>query len=195
MRVDNLLSLYYSLALLPLLRIFFRKADFRGGEIPVETTPRSEASVKLHLRPGLVYLVRGLGVANMVLGFVGIVFACADVVTTYVHRSVLSRSGFSFKVSLIGAAIDLGFVAGLFFAGYLLVKLDRRGMVLTNFILIAEIVFSFVSRGTPALKSFTHFGLTPQLLTAYPLFALPLLYWGARRLNQCQAWKRRAVQV
>lgn len=189
MRVDNLLSLCHSLALLLLLGIFFRKADFRGGEIPAETTAGGEAREKLPLRPGFIYLVRGLGVANLVLGFVGIAFTCVDVVASYLHRSVLSRSGFSFKVSLIGAAIDLGFVAGLFFAGYLLVKLDRRGMVLTNFILIAEVVYWFVSIGTPSLKSF-HFGLTPQVLTAYPLFALPLLYWGARHLNRCQAWKR-----
>lgn len=190
MRVDNLLSLCYSLALLLLLGIFFRKADFRGGEIPAETTAGGEAREKLPLRPGFIYLVRGLGVANLVLGFVGIAFTCVDVVASYLHRSVLSRSGFLFKVSLIGAAIDLGFVAGLFFAGYLLVKLDRRGMVLTNFILIAEVVYWFVSIGTPSLKSFTNFGLTPQVLTAYPLFALPLLFWGARHLNQCQAWKR-----
>jgi hypothetical protein len=194
MRVDNLLSLYYSLVLLLLLRVFFRKADFRGGEIPVETTVVGEDREKLRLRPGFIYLVRGLGVANLVLGFVGIAFTCIDVAATYVHRSVLSRSGFSFKVSLIGAAIDLGFVAGLFLAGYLLVKLDRRGMVLTNFILTAEVVYWFVSIGTPSLKSF-HFGLTPQVLTAYPLFALPLLYWGARHLSQCQAWKRQVAQV
>jgi hypothetical protein len=193
MRVDNLLSLYHSLVLLLLLGIFFRKADFQGGEIPVETTGGGEPREKLRLRSGFIYLVRGLGVANLVLGFVGIAFTCIDVVATYVHRSVLSRRGFSFKVSLIGAAIDLGFVAGLFFAGYLLVKLDRRGMVLTNFILIAEVVYWFVSSGTPALKSFTNFGLTPQLLTAYPLFALPLLNWSARHLNQCQAWKRQVA--
>ncbi len=190
MRVDNLLSLYYSLVLLLLLGIFFRKADFRGGEIRVETTVGGKAREKLRLRPGFIYLVRGLGVANVVLGFVGVAFTCIDVVASYLHRSVLSRSGFSFKLSLIGAAIDLGFVAGLFFAGYLLVKLDRRGMVLTNFILIAEVVYWFVSIGTPSLKSFSNFGLTPQVLTAYPLFALPLLNWGARHLNQCQAWKR-----
>lgn len=188
-KVDNGLSLLYSLALLFLLGAFFRKSDFRGGKIPAETTIGNETSKEFRSRPRSIYIVRGLGVLNTFFGFLGVALALVDVVSTYLHRDALTRNGFSFETSLIGAAIDFVLLIGLSIGGYLLTRLDRRGVVISNIILSAEVIYWLVSTLTPSLSSFTNFGLSPQILTVYPLLALPILNWAARHLDKRQEWR------
>lgn len=189
-KVDNGLSLKCSLILLLLLGVFFRRTDFKGGDgFAGESNAATSEAAKPNQSPGIAYLMRGLGATSIFFGLLGAIFAFVDVAASYQRHDMLSHMGYSFRITLAGAAINVGLVVALVVAGYKLIKLDRKGVISSNFVLSAEILYWFFSTLTPSLSNFTDFGLAPQVLTAYTLIALPLLNWGAKRLDRFQGWR------
>jgi hypothetical protein len=179
--VDKGLSLVYSVVLLLLLSAFLRRANF-NQKSSLESTILSD---KPRLRPESIYVIRGLGVANLFFAFLGVLLTLVDIVTTYLHRDLLAQTGVSWRPAAVGAAIDLTLLLGLLYAGYLLLNLNRKGLLISNVVLSVELFYWLGSSLTPSLSSFSNFGLLPQIVTAYPLLALALLNWGAKRVR---AW-------
>ena len=179
-KVDNGLSLLYSLCLLLLVGGLLRKTDF-NRENALRVTTLGD---KLGSRNEPIYLVRGLGVANMFFGVLGILLTLVDTITTNAHRGLLAQRGMSWNRFALGATVDSSLLISLLFAGYLLFRLDRRGVVISNVVLTVELVYWLVSTLVSSLSAFSNFGLLPQVVTAYPLLALPLLNWGAIRIRQ-----------
>lgn len=109
-------------------------------------------------------------------------------------------------IYLLKTSIGVFFLVGLIFGGYWLLRLRRRGVVLSNVVFSLEILYflllplislimtmsankvaeSFASSlGNPIGDA----GIVLQFITCYPLIALILLNIARRRINRDGNWK------
>jgi hypothetical protein len=179
------LSFSYSLLLLLLLTVFIRKSEL--DQRNAVNTVHEIRGTSQH--PGFATIARWLGGANIFFGSLGILLTVVDLISAYFRRNALVNYGFSLGKSLFEATINVGLLSLLILAGILLLKLDRRGVSLSNLALILEVVYWFVSAGQPSLFIPPNLGLAPQALTLYPILALLLLNWSAKRMNRGDGWR------
>ena len=142
---------------------------------------------------------RAIGIMNMILGAVGCVLVVRGILI--VLRSTSSEP-FLTEVSFLRLGLNLVFLIVLILAGVFLVRFQRRGVLLTNIALGAEIAylifgsglglflslsqnqtFSLVGNALAATGGSGNIGLAPQLLLAYPLLALAALNIAFRKLK------------
>jgi hypothetical protein len=151
-------------------------------------------------------LIRSFGIANWFFGLTGAWFL---VVTEWrVHVRHLWPDPYDAGAYYFLVTINALFVLAMFPTGYWLILIRRRGVVFSNYVFCAEILFFMLSaiievvlgtsRNTSvasAVKSLAsmggvgNMGTVLQILTAYPVIALIALNLARRHLDRQRSWK------
>jgi hypothetical protein len=153
-------------------------------------------------------LVRVFGVLNLLYGAAGAYFVLDGVVR--VSQSVHHFAKFRYEPIAFDTelAINALFLAGLILAGYWLVRLDRRGIVLSNYVFSLEIFFWLatatvdlafgmshnrtakeIGSSMAAVGGIANMGTVLQTITAYPIVGLVVLNIARRRMNRKALWR------
>lgn len=124
-----------------------------------------------------------------------------------IHPDPIGLSPYYDKVFLVRSAINLIFVISLVWAGYFLLKLDRRGITATNWIFLAEFAYFFLSSAVGLAFSLSSekelelvgnalaatagtgdMGIAPHFVTGYSILALIVLNLARRKLDRSARW-------
>ena len=154
-------------------------------------------------------LVRSFGVLHLVYGAVGIVFLLQGflgISRVQFDKYPYEREFYDFDVT-----VEVLLVFALIVAGALLVRLSRRGVILSNYIFATEIALfvaesllsvEFMMHGSNAaafgmsigaVGGIGHMGTAAQFITGYPVIALVGLNIARRRLDRRGFWGKSAL--
>lgn len=205
MVLNGFYTFSYAVVLLIVLYALFGRADFQPAATG-RTAARDQISQEIgSVRPMYIWLARILGGLNVAFGFLGCLLVIANVSYLAVSgKGALAQGRESQGVFIFETVVNLGFVVTLSYAGYLLARLRRKGMVISMYVLAAEMIywvgntllgFWFSGSTSPELMKLGaiigrigDFGITPQIITAYPIVALLLLWWGKVQLDRHRGW-------
>jgi hypothetical protein len=151
-------------------------------------------------------IARVVGGLNLVYGLLGMAMLVHELVrvTSRIHNSVAApyqRAYYGCSTAANGL-----FLVGLVVAGYWLLRLYRRGAVLSNFVFSFEILYWVLSNvfslaammsanrviasiGLSMAGESGNMGIALQILTLYPLIALVGLNIARRRMDRDGSWK------
>jgi len=95
---------------------------------------------------------------------------------------------------LADSILSLLFVTGLLASGYLLFRLDRRGVTLSNWLCFCELGYWLAWTSVPMNFAHTYGWSTSmvtvgQVITAYPILALVALNLARRHLDRHKKWE------
>lgn len=155
------------------------------------------------------FFVRLFGVLNLLYGAAGTCYVLDGVVR--VSQNVHHHAMFSrYEPIALDMELTLNalFLAGLILAGYWLVRLDRRGMVLSNYVFSLEILFwvatpavdlalvmshnataKEIGIGMGAVAGIGGMGTVLQIVTAYPIIGLVGLNIARIYMNRKALWR------
>jgi hypothetical protein len=153
-------------------------------------------------------LVRSFGVLHLVYGAVGILFQLRGLLR--ISRVQLDKYPYERPVYYFDVTVEMFFVFALIVAGLLLIRLSRRGVILSNCIFTVEIVLfvaeslvslefgmhggsaAAIGMGMAAVGGIGHMGTAAQFITGYPVIALVGLNIARRRLDRQGFWSKPA---
>jgi hypothetical protein len=145
-------------------------------------------------------LIRSFGIANWLFGLIG---ACFLIGTQWiVHVRHLWPDRYDARAHYFLITTNALFVLATFLTGYWLILVHKRGVVFSNCLFSAEILFFVLSaivdrsldasgnatavsvgRSLGAMDGVGNMGIAPQILTAYPVIALIVLNLARKRLD------------
>ena len=139
-------------------------------------------------------IFRVLSVLTLLEGFVGLLIASDTVATGPInYRALQHLDGQTHAPALrllyFLASANVVFNLALFYAGGLLWKLKRRGLLALIYVLVIEFVYILVYVTTAPSKEYgiiLGFGLLPfaiQVVTAFPIVAGVLIFFAYRYLG------------
>jgi hypothetical protein len=150
--------------------------------------------------------VRFVGALNLAYGLLGAVFLIDTLVRT--GPRIRNSSDFPYErvVFDLQTTVNAVFLLGLLLAGYWLLRICRRGAILSNLVLSLEILYFLLSGGaglfmlmsaSPTAKSVAlsmanpngDAGIALQIITLYPVIALVVLNIARWRMNRNGDWK------
>jgi len=154
------------------------------------------------------FVVQLFGSLDFLYGAAGIYFVLDGLVRmsqSVQHLAKFRYEPIAFDVEL---AINVMFIAGLILAGYWLVRLDRRGTVLSNYVFAFEILFWVgttvvdlqlgmshnrtaveISNGMAAVGGTANMGTALQILTGYPIIGLVVLNIVRKSMDRKKLWR------
>ncbi len=153
-------------------------------------------------------LIRTFGVLHLIYGTAGYVFL-VDAAIRIFHGGVhFGKFPYERQAYYVMTGANVLLVSTLILAGCWLVRLLRRGVVLSNFVLTIEVLYwlasTFASHALAmhgnraaeigysigAVAGIGDMGTNAQFLTGYPLIALVVLNIARRRLDRKGDWNR-----
>ena len=181
--------LFYSLVGVVLLGVFLRKAELFAG--PNDRLNEPGPAPSPH-RPWIVTVVRVFGALNVLFALLGM----AVLVLSWINpRWGSTQAPWPRAVALLADSIlSLLFVTGLLASGYLLFRLDRRGVTLSNWLCFCELGYWLAWTSVPMNFAHTYGWSTSmvtvgQVITAYPILALVALNLARRHLDRHKKWE------
>jgi hypothetical protein len=148
-------------------------------------------------------LIRSFGIANWFYGLTGSYFLVDGL--WRVHH--FGPNPYEAKAYYFYVAMNAVFLLVIFLAGYWLILIRRRGVVLSNYVFSMEILFFVLSplvslyltmssnpravsvgMSLGAMDGIGNMGTNLQLLTGYPLIALIALNFARRHLDRKRSW-------
>ncbi len=181
--------LFYSLLGVVLLVVFLRKAELVAG--PKDRLRELSPAPGPH-RPWIVTLVRVFGALNVLFALVG----TAVLVLSWISpRWGSTQAPWLRSVALlVDSIVSLALVTALLASGYLLFRLDRRGVTLSNWLFFCELVYWLAWTSVPMHFAHTYGWSTSmvtvgQLITGYPIIALVALNLARRHLDRHKKWE------
>jgi hypothetical protein len=150
--------------------------------------------------PAVIFRV--FAVTNFLVAIVG-AFFLASVVPSVVVGSIGNSAEEPYFIQFYWSmtAINVCFLGLLVLGGVYLVRLEKFGVVICNVVFVAEILYFFlgigllwspafsrpISGSAAAATGVGNMGLSPQLISAYPVIALVCLNLARWRLTAAEA--------
>jgi hypothetical protein len=153
-------------------------------------------------------VVRLFGLLNFLYGAAGAYFVLDGLVRVSQRVQHLAKYRYDPIVFDVELAINALLLAGLILAAYWLVRLDRRGTVLSNYVFSLEILFWVViavvdlplamshnrtaeeiSKSMGAVAGIANMGTAPQILTGYPIIGLVVLNIVRKYMDRKKLWR------
>ncbi|HYB62311.1 MAG TPA: hypothetical protein VEH50_12645 [Methylomirabilota bacterium] len=151
-------------------------------------------------------VVRLIGALNLVYFVLGLVLLIEDIVRAAPTIQNSMEFPYERTIYVLMTSISGFFLVGLMFSGYWLLRLLRRGVVLSNFVFSLEILYFLLSDlislfmimsanrvaksiGLSLANVNGDAGISLQIITCYPLIALIVLNIARRRMNRDGNWK------
>ena len=155
-------------------------------------------------------LIRGVGLLNVLYTAAGMYFVVDGTLRYFVRGSVSHRLPYEPILYCVFTVINLVLLVLLFLAGLWLLRLDRRGVVLGNAVLVAEVIYFIgqawlglgltlsgrpmaraIGRAMAAVAGVGNMGTAIQLLTGYPVIGLVVMNLARRHLDRNSGWRLR----
>lgn len=153
------------------------------------------------------FLVRLFGVLHLLYGAVGSGFLLDSFYRVLRSNIYFGRFLYERPLYYLALTINTLFILMLLLAGLSLIRFLRRGVVLSNFVFSAEILYwiafawlslglsihgndtaSSVGKSMGAVAGIGNMGTSLQLITGYPVIALIVLNLAKRRLDRRGGW-------
>jgi len=150
-------------------------------------------------------LIRSFGIANWFYGLTGSYFLVDGLRRD--HHFRFGPNPYDARAYYFYVAVNAVFLFAYFLAGYWLILIRRRGVILSNYIFPMEILFFILSSlvslrlamssnpraasvgmSLGAMAGIGNMGTALQLLTGYPLIALVALNLARRHMNRNRSW-------
>ena len=154
--------------------------------------------------------IRFFGALQWLLCAVGLWFLFQTVFTFTVRREFFGDNPFQARIFYARSVINLVFIALLIWAGYLLLKLERRGVIATNWTLISEFGYflltiavglafglsgrenlELIGNAMGATAGIGDMGIAPHFVSGYPILALLVLNLARWKLDRSAGWRPR----
>jgi hypothetical protein len=146
-------------------------------------------------------LIRFFGIANWFFGLTGILI----VIDGLFRVNHFGPNPYEAKAYYFLVTMNALFLLVILLAGYWLILIRRRGVVVSNYVFSIEILFwvllifdpldmsgnptaAAISMSLGAVHGIGNMGTVFQFLTAYPLIALIALNLARRRLDRNRSW-------
>ncbi len=146
--------------------------------------------------------VRTVGILNILFGAVGLYLTMLSIRHFSPRATHAGHPPYEPQAYWAIITINFAFLLVLVFAGWLLWRLDQRGVRLCNWLLSLEIVYwlgyttlglflsmandkriSLIGLSMGAVGGIGHMGLVPQIVTLYPVVILIVMNVAYRRLR------------
>jgi hypothetical protein len=152
-------------------------------------------------------LTRSFGILHLIYGAIGIYFLSGIFVRT-LRGPQLGKYPYERQVFYFDITLEAFFVCALIVAGVWLIRLSRRGVILSNYIFtietalfVAESLLSLelgmhggsgaaIGMSMAAVGGIGHMGTAVQFVTGYPVIALVGLNIARRRLDRQGFWRK-----
>ena len=154
------------------------------------------------------FVVRLFGLLDFLYGAAGAYFVLDGLVRVRQNVQHLAKFRYEPIAFDVELAINALLLAGLILAAYWLVRLDRRGTVLSNYVFSLEILFwvaiavvdlplamshtrtaEEISKSMGAVAGIANMGTALQILTGYPIIGLVVLNVARKYMDRKGLWR------